>query len=333
MNIKKVLPCFSAVLLFLSSACAGMIEGRGATFPNPVYKAWSTAYFKATRNRVSYIPTDSEDGIRAIIKREVDFGGSDVPMKPAALTEHKLFVFPAVVGAIAVVYNIDGVKDGELKLSREAIAGIFGGEITFWDDKRIAKENASLKLPHLPIRVVVRTDGSGTTYNFSYFLHRIDPAFPVSKKPSWQIDHRIEASSNAEVWMHMRESENSIGYIEYSYKKRLHMTAAQVQNREGSFVKADLGSIQEALRHARWSQENYYYTAITDPQGAASYPIVASTFLFIVQEKKSANKTFVAFLDWVYSHGDAQAIALGYVPLPKEIKSQIRTFWKGHGLE
>jgi len=319
--------------LLLSCTNAGMIEGRGATFPNPVYKAWSAAYFKATRKRVSYIPTDSADGIRAIIKREVDFAGSDAPMKPEALTKHKLFVFPTVIGAIAVVYNIDGVEDGELKLSREALAGIFSGKVTFWDDTLIAKENTSLKLPHAPILAVVRSDGSGTTYNFTYFLHQIDPKIPVSKKPSWQIKQKFEAASNADMWVSIHERKNSIGYIEYAYKKRLHMRAAQIENREGNFVKAGPVSIQKALKEVRWSQKNYYYTEITDPKGAASYPLVASTFLFIAEEKKRVNQSVIAFLDWVYTHGDEEAIKLGYMPLPKEIKAESRAFWKSKGLE
>ena len=333
MILKKVLLYAGAALLLLSTLHAETAQGRGATFPNPVYKAWSADYFKATRNRISYIPTDSEDGINAIIKRSVDFAGSDEPLSPKALEEHKLFVFPTVVGAIAVVYNLEGVGDGELKLSREALAGIFEGKVTFWDDSVIAKDNASLKLPHLPIKVAVRSDGSGTTYNFTYFLHRIDPAFPVSQKPSWQIEKPLEAASNAEMWVQIRESKNTIGYIEYSYKKRLHMTAAQVENRAGNFVKANLTSIEEALKHARWSQENYYYTEITDPDGAASYPIIASTFLFIPREKRPANSTVIAFLGWAYSHGDKKAIALGYAPLPAEIKAKIKAFWKSQGWE
>ena len=323
----------AAAALVWSCAHADMIEGSGATFPDPLYKAWSAAYFKATQRKVGYIPSNSEEGIRELLAGRVDFAGSDVPMRPEALTEKKLFVFPSVVGAISVVYNLQGIGDGVLKLSREALAAIFSGKARFWDDAVIAKENSALKLPHAKIKVVVRSDGSGTTYDFTYFLHRINPAFAVSKKASWHIPEKIEVSSNADVWVQMHETKNAIGYIEYSYKNRLHMAAARIENREGRFVEADTASIQEGLKYAQWSQENYYYTVITDPEGEASYPVIASTYLFIRQEKNSGNRTFIAFLDWVYRYGDEKAEALGYVPLPEKIKAGNRKFWKSQGLE
>ncbi len=333
MKFEKTMAVLAVILLFTVFSSAGMIEGRGATFPNPLYKAWSASYFKETRNKVSYIATDSGDGIEAVVKREVDFGASDTPLSPEELEKKKLFVFPTVVGAIALVYNLEGVKDGELKLSRKAISAIFSGKVQFWDDPLIVKENGSLKLPHSPVIVIVRSDSSGTTYNFSYFLHNIDETIEAKKKQKWQLPHQKEAVSNADVWMHLHETPNALGYIEYTYKSRLHMDAAQIENREGVFVTADVPSVQAALEYARWTEKNYYYTVITDPKGAASYPLVASTFIFISQEKNEANKAVIAFLDWVYRNGDNKAIKLGYVPLPEMIKSKSRAFWRSQHLE
>jgi len=323
----------AALLLTYAVASDKMVEGRGATFPNPLYKAWSASYFKETRNRVGYMATDSGDGIETVVKREVDFGASDTPLSPEVLEKKRLFVFPSVVGAIAVVYHLKGVKDGVLKLSRNAIAAIFSGKVLFWDDPLIAKANPSLSLPHTPIRVIVRSDSSGTTYNFTYFLHRIDASISIAKKEQWKIPHQIEATSNADVWAHLHETFNTIGYIEYSYKSRLKMDAAQIENREGKFITASVSSVQAALKHARWTDTNYYYTVIADPNGAASYPLIASTFIFIPQEKFEANKKVIHFLDWGYRKGDLKAIELGYVPLPSEIKERSRTFWRSEHLE
>jgi len=333
MKIRNLLKGSIALLLLCTVVYAEMIEGRGASFPNPLYKAWSAAYFNATRKRVGYIATDSGDGISSLEKKIVDFGASDIPLTPEMLEEKKLFVFPSVVGAIAIVYNLEKVKDGELKLSRKALDAIFSGKAKFWDDPSIAKENSALQLPHAPIRVVVRSDASGTTYNFINFLHRINPKFKVSRQPQWTVPDRIEAVSNSDVWIKMHETKNTIGYIEYAYKKRLDMSAAKVENSSGKFISPNVVSIQKALKYAGWTEENYYYKTIVDPQGEASYPLVAATFLFISQERNSAGRELISFLDWVYRNGDAKAVELGYVPLPSSLKKHSREFWKSSYLD
>ena len=333
MRIKKYAVVAVTVILFFTFADAQSIEGKGASFPNPIYKAWSADYFKATRKRVGYVATDSGDGITSIVHKRVDFGASDKPLTPKELSSDNLFSFPTVIGAIAIVYHLDGVKDGALKLSREALYAIFSGKVTFWDDPLITKENPSLPLPHTPMNVIVRSDASGTTYNFTDFLHHINSKFPVREQPKWEIKNRIEVSSNSEVWAELHERKNSIGYIEYAYKKRLHMHAAKVENRAGKFVPATVSSIQEALKNARWTEENYYYTTIVDSKGNTSYPLASATFLFISQEQNENNKAVISFLDWVYLYGDQKAIMIGYVPLPFGIKKKIRAFWKRRHLD
>ena len=332
MNIKKYIRTVMVTALFFTFAKAASLEGRGASFPNLIYKAWSADYFKATRKRVGYAATDSGDGIASIVHHRVDFGASDKPLSPQKLSAYHLFSFPTVIGAIAIVYHLDGVDDGALKLSRKALYAVYSGKILFWDDPLIVKENPSLPLPHKIISVIVRSDASGTTYNFTKFLHHINAAFSVGGQPEWKIKNRVDASSNSEVWAELHERKNSIGYIEYTYQKRLHMHAAQVENRAGKFVLATVDTIQEALKNARWTDENYYYTTIADAKGDTSYPLAAATFLFISQERNEQNKALIAFLDWAYRYGDKKAIRLGYVPLPLEIKKKIRTFWKSRHL-
>jgi len=216
MTFKKAITAAAAVSFAFAAVNADEIKGRGASFPGPVYQAWTSEYYNATKHQVNYTPTGSGDGISSVSKRMVDFGGSDSPLKSEILKKSKLYMFPTVIGSITLSYNIDGVKDGELKLSRTAIAAIFSGKASYWDDEVIAKDNKDLKLPHEPITVAVRADESGTTYNFTYFLNKIDPSFKVSKQPAWKAAKLVAGKSNSGVAANIQQIKNSIGYIEYS---------------------------------------------------------------------------------------------------------------------
>ena len=328
MTFSKLLTTALVATVAISSVSADELKGRGASFPGPVYKAWTSGYFDATKNQVNYTPTGSGDGIKSITKRMVDFAGSDKPLKPKTLKKKKLYMFPAVVGSIVLAYNIDGVKDGELKLSRAAVDAIFTGKANFWDDKIIKKDNADLKLPHEPITVCVRADKSGTTFNFTYFLNKINPDFKVSKKPTWKASKVVAGKSNSGVSANIQQIKGSIGYIEYSYKIKLDLPAAQVENKEGKFINPTVASFQDAAKYASWTADKDFYAVIGDPDGNTSYPIVAATFILLPTEKVDTNKKVTAFFDWAYKNGDKSASDLGYVPLPKETKDAIRAYWE-----
>jgi phosphate transport system substrate-binding protein len=328
MTFKQIITSAVIVSVVLITGNAADLKGRGASFPGPVYKAWTAEYFAATGKKVNYTPTGSEDGLKSIKKRMVDFSASDKPLRVEQLQKSKLYMFPSVVGAIVLAYNIEGVKDGELKLSRAAIAAIFTGKASFWDDAVIMKDNAALTLPHAPITVAVRADKSGTTFNFTYFLNKIDPELKVSKKPTWRASRVVAGRSNSGVSANIRQIKNSIGYIEYSYKIKLGLPAAQVENREGKFINPTLASFQDAAKYATWSTENDFYAVIGDPAGATSYPIVAATFILLPTEKNEMNKKVTAFMDWAYTNGDESALELGYVPLPVSTKSEISKYWE-----
>jgi phosphate transport system substrate-binding protein len=333
MTLKKILATAIAASVALSTVHADELKGRGASFPGPVYKAWTEGYYKATGNKVNYTPTGSGDGIKSIKKRMVDFAGSDKPLKPKALRKAKLYMFPTVIGSIVLAYNLDGVKDGELKLSRAAIAAIFSGKAQYWDDTIITKDNTGLKLPHMPITTCVRADKSGTTFNFTYFLNKIDPEFKVSKKPTWKAAKVVAGKSNSGVSANIQQIKGSLGYIEYSFKKKLGLPAAQVENRGGKFIKPTIESFQEAAKYASWTPEDDFYAVIGDPEGATSYPIVAATFILIPEEKTETNKKVAAFFDWAYKNGDQAAADLGYVPLPASTKEQVRKYWESKGIK
>lgn len=328
MTFKKFATLALIAAASLTATHAYELNGRGASFPGPVYKAWTAGYFDATKNKVNYTPTGSGDGIKSIIKRMVDFAGSDKPLKPEKLAKEKLYMFPSVVGSIVLAYNIDGVKDGELKLSRAAIAAIFSGKAAFWDDAIITKDNAGLNLPHAPITTCVRADKSGTTFNFTYFLNKLNPEFKVSKKPTWTATKVVAGKSNSGVSANIQQIKNSIGYIEYSFKMKLGLPAAQVQNQEGHFINPTVASFQDAAKYASWTAEKDFYAVIGDPKGATSYPIVAATFILLPIEKTETNKELTAFMDWAYTNGDKAAADLGYVPLPASTKDKIRKYWE-----
>ncbi|MBD3791178.1 MAG: phosphate ABC transporter substrate-binding protein PstS [Campylobacterales bacterium] len=332
MTVKKMFTAALIASITAATVYAEELKGRGASFPAPLYKVWTSEYYKATGIKVNYTPTGSGDGVKSIQKRMVDFAGSDKPLKQKELQKGKLHMFPTVVGSVVLAYNLDGVKDGELKLSRKAVAGIFDGTITHWDDPAITEHNAELTLPHAPITVAVRADKSGTTFNFTYFLNQIDQEIKVSKKPTWKAAKVIAGKSNSGVSANIQQIKNSIGYIEYSYKTKLGLAAAQIENREGQFITPTLESFQEAAKYATWKPENDFYAAIGDPAGATSYPIVAATFLLLPEEKNAANKKVTGFMEWAYANGDAAATELGYVPLPKETKDQIRAYWEAKGI-
>jgi len=331
--MKKIIVAALALSVALTAVQAEALKGRGASLPGPVYKAWTAAYFAATGKKVNYTPTGSGDGIKSIKKRMVDFAGSDKPLKPKSLKKSALSMFPAVVGSIILAYNLEGVKDGELKLSREAVDAIFTGKAAYWDDTVITRDNKGLKLPHVPITVCVRADKSGTTFNFTYFLNKINAEVKVSKKPRWKAAKVVAGKSNAGVSANIQQIKNAIGYIEYSYKTKLGLPAAQIENREGRFINPTVASFQDAAKYASWTADSDFYAVIGDPEGVTSYPIVAATFILLPNEKTEMNKAVIAFFDWAYSHGDKAAAELGYVPLPQETKEAIRTYWSAKGFK
>ncbi len=333
MKLKKIVTLALAVSFATTSLVASELQGRGASFPGPVYKAWIQMYHAKTGEKVNYTPTGSGDGVKSIKKRMVDFAGSDKPLKSNKLAKNKLYMFPAVVGSIVLAYNIPGIKDGELKLSEKAIAGIFSGDIKYWDNKAITNVNPDLKLPHEKMTIAVRADKSGTTYNFTYYLAKLDDkAFKASKKPNWK-GNVVAGKSNAGVSANIEQTKYSIGYIEYSYKQKLGLSAAQVENKEGAYILPTLKSFQDAAKYATWTPANDFYALIAYPDGKTSYPIVAATFILLPKEKTETNKQVTKFIDFAYKNGDKIATDLGYVPLPKETKDMVRKYWADKGIQ
>ncbi len=309
-----------------------VINGAGATFPYPVYVNWAKEYHKATGIKVNYQGIGSGGGIRQVTERTVDFGGSDKMLSPQELDKRKLYQFPAVIGSIVVVYNLPSVGDAQLKLSNKSVCDLFMGKIKYWDNPEIKNDNPNIKLPHMRVTVVHRAEGSGTTWNFTYWLSAICPAWKnkvgYGKVVNWLTG--IGAKGNAGVTSYVKQTPGAIGYVEYAYKLQNNLTAAQLQSKDGNFVKPIEESFKAAASHAKWSINSHFYlegNLLLQP-GSNSWPLTAATMILLPREKKERNKLVIDFFDWSFKNGDSIATNLGYVPLPENLKQKIRTYWK-----
>lgn len=318
-----------AALLVGSAMAADKINGAGATFPAPLYYDWAFNYKKDTKNSVNYQSIGSGGGVKQITTRIVDFGASDEPVKTKELEKSKLLQFPATIGSIVVAFNVEGIADETLKLRNDVVADIFAGKITKWNDPKIVADNAGLKLPNAEIVTVHRSDGSGTTYNFTYFLTQSSQDwknnFGTGKAVDWACG--IGGKGNEGVTNLIKQTPNSIGYIENAYKEKNKLSAAVLQTASGKWVVANEENFKAAAKYATWTKEESFYGLLALQKGDNSYPIVAATFILLPKEKAQMNKQVIKFFDYAFKNGDASAKTLGYIPLPEETKQMIREYW------
>ena len=311
------------------------INGTGASFPYPVYKKWIKSYYNETGNKVNYTATGSGTGIKEIKARHVDFGGTDKPLNPKTLKKAGLYQFPTVVGGIVLSYNIPGVN--KLKLSEAAIEGIVLGTIQYWDNPIIAKYNPNAKLPHKKIIFVHRSDKSGTTFNFTYYLSKMSliwrKYYGAKKLINWPTDDQgrgVAGKGNFGVSAAIKTNPYSIGYVDYADAKKNNLKMATVQGRDGRFVEPTPANFAKGAAYAGFDPKKDFYKIIAYPK--KGYPIIASTFILVPKEKVDTNKKVTAFFDYAYKNGDAAASKLGYIPLPKSVKDQIKSYWREKGI-
>ncbi|MEA2073135.1 MAG: phosphate ABC transporter substrate-binding protein PstS [Campylobacterota bacterium] len=331
---KAIKIALATTVLFTSLNAGDIIKGSGASFPYSVYQKWIKAYNKETGIKIDYIKKGSSKGIKDAKKRSVDFAGTDKPLSPKALKANRLYQFPGVVGAITMGYNIPGIDT--LKLSREAIVAIADGSVKYWDNAVIAKANVGVKLPHEKLTFVHRADGSGTTYNFTYYLSKVSKkwrkSFGAKKSLSWPGDHHIGGKTNSGVAALLKQTKYSVGYIDYADAKNNGIAMATLENREGNYIKPTLKSFQTAAAKASLDPKKDFYAVIADPKGANSYPMVAATFILVPSEKAATNKNVTKFYNWCYLNGQEIAMGLGFVPLPDSLTTKIRAYWEAKGI-
>jgi len=335
MFMRRIVKGLLIAAIATTSMMAGKLSGAGASFPAPLYYDWAYQYQKETHNRVNYQSIGSGGGIKQISKRVVDFGASDKPLTTARLTKGKLLQFPAVIGSIVVAFNVPGVADEQLKLKNSVVADIFAGKITKWNDAAIVADNAGVSLPAEKIIVCHRSDGSGTTYNFTYYLAEASENwknnFGAGKAIDWATG--IGGKGNEGVASLVKQTPFSIGYIENAYKEKNKLTAATLQTKNGKWVSAREENFKAAAKYALWTKEDNFFALLALQPGDISYPIVAATFILLPVEKIQTNKEVLAFFEYAFQRGDAAAIKLGYIPLPEETKNLIRSYWADKGLK
>jgi phosphate transport system substrate-binding protein len=322
----------AVALTAAGTAVAADITGAGATFPYPIYAKWAEAYKAKTGVAMNYQSIGSGGGIKQIIAKTVDFGASDMPLKPEALEKDGLMQFPAVMGGVVPVINVNGLEAGKLKLDGKVLADIFLGKITKWNDPAIAALNAGTTLPDDAITVVHRSDGSGTTFIFTNYLSKVSEdwksAIGEGTAVSWKVG--TGGKGNEGVASYVQRIKNSIGYVEYAYALQNKMTYVQLKNREGQYVKPDDSSFKAAAAGADWESAPGFYELLTNEPGKASWPITGATFILMhkVQDKPESAKEVLSFFDWAYNSGSDMATALDYVPMPEKVQKLVRASWK-----
>jgi phosphate transport system substrate-binding protein len=329
--VKRLTTAFAA-LAFATTAHAAETTGAGSTFVYPIIAKWAADYQAKNDNKVNYQSIGSGGGIAQIKSATVDFGASDMPMKPDELQKLGLGQFPLVIGGVVPVFNLEGIRPGELRFSGPVLADIFLGKIKTWNDSAIQKLNPSLKLPTLAITVVHRSDGSGTTFNWVNYLSKVSPEWndKVGEGTAVEWPIGVGGKGNEGVAAFVTRTRSSIGYVEYAYAVQNKMVYGQVQNKAGQFIKPDAESFQAAAVSADWGNAKDFYLVMTDAPGAKAYPITATVFMLMHKQAKNAERATVAmdFFKWALENGQKQAESLVYVPLPDALVQQIETYWK-----
>jgi phosphate transport system substrate-binding protein len=324
--MKSLLTICAAALLGAGAAQAQKINAAGATFPAPIYQKWFGEYHTAHPDvEVNYQPVGSGAGIKQLTDGTVDFGASDMPMTDTQIAAVKVkpLHFPTVLGAVVLTYNVPGVTT-ELKLSPDVIADIYLAKITQWNDARIAKDNPGVKLPKEDIVVVRRTDGSGTTFVFTDFLSKVSPEWKskvgANTSVSWP-GQTLGGAQNAGVAGLVKQTPNSIGYVELIYAEQNKMPYAVVKNAAGNWVKPSLESVTAAAASAGKEMPADFRVSITNAPGKDAYPISTFTWMLIPSQIPDAAKAKAVkgFLNWMLTDGQKDCASLSYAPLPKEV--------------
>ena len=328
MNMRKLL-AFALLAIFASApAWAQNINAAGATFPYPIYSKWFDEYHKLHPNvQINYQSIGSGGGIRQLLDKTVDFGASDGPMTDEQLQQagFKILHFPTVLGAAVPSYNIPGVT-GELKFTPEALAGIFLGKVTKWNDPAIAGANPGVKLPADDIVVIHRSDGSGTTYIWTDYLAKVstDWQSKVGKNTSVNWPVGLGGKGNEGVAGLLKQTPDSIGYVELIYAIQNSLPYGTVKNSSGEFIKASLAGVSAAAAGAAKSMPEDFRVSITNPSGKDAYPISSFTWLLIpAQIQDPAKKAAIKdFLTWMLTSGQQFCEPLAYAKLPKEVMAK-----------
>lgn len=337
---------FISMLMLACSLGTGAAEaqgfsGAGSTFAQPILARWGQIFatlqgeggaYVSADNTLDYEPVGSMGGVMRVLQGGVDFGATDIPMLPEELAKHGLAQFPMVTGGVAIVVNLSEIATGTLRLSGPTLAAIYLGEITRWSDPAISAINPGLTLPDVAINVLHRSDGSGTTYHFTTYLAGANAAWrdrigvdPIIK---WPLGSGVKG--NAELAVRVRQTSNSIAYVEASQASRLGLAVALVQNSAGRFVAPTLANLQAASSTVVWEPRRDFHQTLAVASGEEAYPITATVFALVPRRPRSAarGRLVLEFFRFALTERAADAVTLGYVSLPDSVVRQVADYWR-----
>jgi phosphate transport system substrate-binding protein len=329
--VRSVTVAALAAMAF-SVVQAADLTGAGATFPYPIYAKWAEAYKKSSGNGLNYQSIGSGGGIKQIKAKTVDFGASDMPLKAEELNAEGLMQFPAIMGGVVTVVNLDGIAPGQMKLTGDVIAAIYLGKITKWNAPEITALNPGVKLPDAEITVVHRADGSGTSFLFTDYLSKVNPEFKTTVGAGTAVKWPagVGGKGNEGVAANVQRIKGAIGYVEYAYAKKNKMSYTQLKNSDGQFVEPDDETFKAAAAGADWAKTPGFAVVLTNQPGKTSWPITGASFILMhkVQADGAKGKEVLKFFDWSYKNGGAMATELDYVAMPAAVTKLVEDAWK-----
>jgi phosphate transport system substrate-binding protein len=314
-----------------SPASSSGIVGAGSTFAQPLYSAWASGYKSASGVQLNYQGVGSTTGIAQIEAKTVEFGATDAPLTAADLQTNSLVQFPTAVGGTVPIINVSGVASGKLRLDGPALADIYLGKITMWNDPAITALNPGLKLPATKISVVHRSDGSGTSWIFTSYLSAVSPTWKsqigANTSPAWPTG--TGGAKSAGVATLVQQVDGSIGYVEYTYAKQNNIATVVMKNADGKFVAPSLDTFAAAAKNATWDASQGFAPAIVNEPGATSWPITGATFALMQKSQTNAQeaKDVLKFFDYGYKQGASTAQSLDYVPMPASVYNAVEKAW------
>ena len=324
----------SSAILTTSASMAADMTGAGATFPYPIYAKWADMYKKTTGNGLNYQSVGSGAGIKQIKSKTVDFGASDMPLKAEELAAEGLVQFPAIMGGVVLVVNLEGIAPGQMKLTGPVVADIYLGKITKWNAPEIAALNPGVKLPAEDITVVHRADGSGTSFLFTDYLSKSSADFKTKvgagTAVKWVLG--VGGKGNEGVATNVQRIKGGIGYVEWAFAKRTKMTHTQLKNKDGVFLQPDDENFKAAAANAEWAKTPGFGVVLTDQAGKAAWPITGASYILMhkTQADSAKGKEVLKFFDWAYKNGGAAAAELDYVPMPANVTKLVQDAWKAN---
>lgn len=334
-NFKAMVGLVAGLTMAATSAWAAEITGAGSTFVYPVIAKWATTYQGTSGNKLNYQSIGSGGGIAQVKAKTVTFGATDKPLSAADLSAAGLVQFPVIVGGIVPVVNLPGIQPGQLVLNGKVLASIYLGTIKIWNDPAIKALNPKLNLPATAIVAVHRSDGSGTTFNFTTYLSKVHPDWLKTVGADTAVDWvgGVGAKGNEGVAGNVAQLAGSIGYVEYAYAKQNHLIYARMINKAGKTVEPTITTFRNAAASADWvgAAKNDFYVLFLDSSGADAWPISATTWVLVYKNPpdQAATANALKFFQWGLEKGDQLATSLDYVPLPDNAVKAIETSWKG----